>query len=79
MCEGSDALVIATEWEEFRALDLDRLKREMTTAGLIDLRNIYRPDEPLHFGFTYDGVGRSSTQGEDGRITEPPRASKYAP
>jgi UDPglucose 6-dehydrogenase len=61
--KGSDALVIATEWEEFRALDLDRLKREMTTPVLIDLRNIYRPEEPARFGFVYDSVGRPSTQG----------------
>jgi UDPglucose 6-dehydrogenase len=77
--EGSDALVIATEWEEFRALDLDRLKQQMTTAVLIDLRNIYRPEEPVRFGFVYDSVGRPFTPREEGHIAEPPRRSKYAP
>ena len=77
--KGADALVIATEWEEFRALDLDRLKRQMTTPVLIDLRNIYRPDEPARFGFVYDSVGRPSTQGEDGRVADAPTRSKYAP
>ena len=44
--QGADALVIVTEWEQFRALDLDRLKAAMTEQPVIvDLRNIYRPDE----------------------------------
>ena len=41
----SDALVIVTEWEKFRALDLARLKRTMANPVIIDLRNIYRPEE----------------------------------
>jgi UDPglucose 6-dehydrogenase len=57
---GCDAVVIATEWEEFRALDFERLKERMTNTVLIDLRNIYRPEEVARFGFTYDSVGRSS-------------------
>ena len=52
--EGADALVIVTEWEQFRALDLDRLKQEMAAPVVIDLRNIYRPDEMARHGFTYD-------------------------
>ena len=44
--EGADALVIVTEWEQFRALDLDRLKQVMAAKpAIVDLRNIYRPDE----------------------------------
>ena len=43
--EGADALVIITEWDQFRALDLDRVKEVMKTPALIDLRNIYRPDD----------------------------------
>ncbi|TXN41524.1 UDP-glucose/GDP-mannose dehydrogenase family protein [Methylobacterium sp. WL7] len=61
--EGADALVIVTEWNAFRALDLDRLRRIMAPAGsapvLIDLRNIYDPVTAERHGFTYRGVGRS--------------------
>ena len=55
---GADAVVIVTEWTQFRALDLDRLKREMTAPVLIDLRNIYRPSGMAEHGFTYESVGR---------------------
>lgn len=56
--EGADALVIVTEWEQFRALDLDRLKRVMARPVMIDLRNVYRPEEMARRGFIYDSVGR---------------------
>jgi UDPglucose 6-dehydrogenase len=56
--EGADALVIVTEWEQFRALDLDRLKEVMASPVLIDLRNIYLPDEMTKRGFVYDSIGR---------------------
>ena len=66
-CEGpyecadqSDALVIVTEWEQFRALDLDQLKRSMKAPVLVDLRNIYRPEEMRQRGFVYESVGRPS-------------------
>jgi UDPglucose 6-dehydrogenase len=55
---GADALLIITEWEQFRALDLPRLKELMTSPVLIDLRNIYRYDEIAHAGFEYHSVGR---------------------
>jgi UDPglucose 6-dehydrogenase len=58
--EGADAVVIVTEWNQFRALDLDRLKSIMTSPVLVDLRNIYRPDEVTAHGFTYAGIGRPS-------------------
>ncbi len=57
-CEGADALVIVTEWDAFRALDLDRIKRLLKSPVLIDLRNIYRPDDMRKRGFAYTGVGR---------------------
>src|SRR5882672_11980314 len=56
--EGADALVIATEWEQFRALDFDRLKRVMSSPVLVDLRNVYRTDDMLAKGFSYVSVGR---------------------
>jgi UDPglucose 6-dehydrogenase len=59
--EGADALVIVTEWVQFRALDLDRLKQAMKQAIVVDLRNIYRPEEMAAHGFTYDSVGRGAS------------------
>ncbi len=55
---GADALVIITEWNEFRALDLDRVKSLMRRALLIDLRNIYDPAEMVAAGFEYHCIGR---------------------
>jgi UDPglucose 6-dehydrogenase len=57
---NADALVIVTEWEEFRALDMIRLKREMAQPVIVDLRNVYRPDEMAENGFKYASVGRSA-------------------
>jgi UDPglucose 6-dehydrogenase len=57
---AADALVIVTEWAQFRALDLARLKREMAKPIIIDLRNIYRPDDMAQIGFTYESIGRRS-------------------
>jgi UDPglucose 6-dehydrogenase len=56
--QGASALVIVTEWEQFRALDFARLAKTMERPVLIDLRNIYRPDEVARHGFVYEGVGR---------------------
>ena len=58
--EGASALVIVTEWEEFRALDFDRLKAIMAQAVLVDLRNIYRAEEVTRHGFVYESVGRGA-------------------
>jgi len=57
--EGAHAVVIVTEWEQFRALDVDRLKAVMAAPVVIDLRNIYRPEEMVGRGFIYESVGRS--------------------
>src|SRR5450756_943074 len=56
--EGASALVIVTEWEQFRALDFARLKKVMERPVLVDLRNIYRPEEVARHGFVYESVGR---------------------
>jgi UDPglucose 6-dehydrogenase len=56
--EGASALVIVTEWEQFRALDFKRLKTVMALPVLVDLRNIYSPEEVARHGFAYEGVGR---------------------
>jgi UDPglucose 6-dehydrogenase len=56
---GASALVIVTEWEQFRALDFVRLKGVMERPVLVDLRNIYRADEMARHGFVYESVGRA--------------------
>jgi UDPglucose 6-dehydrogenase len=56
--EGADALVLLTEWNEFRALDLARVKRLLRHPVVIDLRNIYQPDEMIAAGLAYHSIGR---------------------
>ncbi len=56
--KGCDALVIATEWNEFRVLDVDRVKRLLRKPNIIDGRNIYEPEEMRSAGFNYIGIGR---------------------
>jgi UDPglucose 6-dehydrogenase len=60
--EGADALVIVTEWEQFRALDLGRIKKAMAGPVVVDLRNIYRADELTRLGFVYESVGRPGSK-----------------
>jgi UDPglucose 6-dehydrogenase len=56
---GADCAVIITEWDEFRALDLDRVKLLMRKPVMVDLRNVYKPEELRPRGFTYLSVGRT--------------------
>ena len=58
--EGADVLVIVTEWEQFRALDLDRLRNVMASPTIVDLRNVYHPEEMQRHGFAYACVGRAN-------------------
>jgi len=60
--EGADAVVIATEWEQFRALDLARLRSAMAQPIIVDLRNIYRPEEMKRSRFRYLAIGRRSSE-----------------
>jgi len=55
---GAHAAVIVTEWDQFRALDLDRIKLTMAKPVMVDLRNVYRPDEMRARGFLYSSIGR---------------------
>jgi UDPglucose 6-dehydrogenase len=57
--KGADALVLATEWNQFRNLDLDQLKEQMNHPIFIDLRNAYDPERITEKGFYYVSVGRS--------------------
>jgi UDPglucose 6-dehydrogenase len=57
--EGADALVLITEWDQFRALDLERVKTLLKTPVVVDLRNVYKPAEMVKHGFTYVSIGRA--------------------
>jgi UDPglucose 6-dehydrogenase len=63
-CDKADALVIVTEWDAFRALDLDRVKSALAAPVMIDLRNIYDPEDMARSGFVYTSVGRGPAQSE---------------
>ena len=56
--EGADAVIILTEWDEFRALDMVRVKKSLRSPNIIDLRNIYNPQSMQEYGFNYISVGR---------------------
>ena len=56
--KGADALIILTEWDEFRALDMIRVKKSLRSPNIIDLRNIYNPQSMEEYGFNYTSVGR---------------------
>jgi len=58
VARGADALVLATEWNQFRRLDLERIKELLKAPIFIDLRNVYDPDQMKRSGFNYCGVGR---------------------
>ena len=58
VCAGADALVIITEWNLFRMLDLARVKALLRSPAIVDLRNVYKPEPVRAAGFTYTGVGR---------------------
>jgi UDPglucose 6-dehydrogenase len=64
--EGADALVLVTEWNEFRALDLARVKNLLRSPIIIDLRNVYQPDEMAAAGFIYHSIGRNVAQPQAG-------------
>jgi UDPglucose 6-dehydrogenase len=61
VAKGADALVFLTEWNEFRNLDLKRLKKALARPIILDLRNIHEPERMIEFGFKYTGVGRGIT------------------
>ncbi len=57
--EGADVVVILTEWDQFRALDLDRVKQLVRQPVMVDLRNVYRPEDLRARGFKYASIGRA--------------------
>ncbi|MBP7963060.1 MAG: UDP-glucose/GDP-mannose dehydrogenase family protein [Caldilineaceae bacterium] len=64
LAEGADALIVVTEWNEFKNLDLLRIKLSMAQPVIVDGRNIYDPARMVEMGFTYRGVGRGYAGGE---------------
>jgi UDPglucose 6-dehydrogenase len=58
---GAHALVLVTEWEQFRALDFGRLKATMASAVFVDLKNVYQPADIAEAGFVYESVGRPNS------------------
>ncbi|ACB26572.1 UDP-glucose dehydrogenase family protein [Methylobacterium radiotolerans] len=76
--EGADVLVLVTEWDAFRALDLDRLRAVMQRPVLVDLRNVYRADDVRAHGFAYSSVGRPAAPGDEAEIPPAPHRADAA-
>jgi UDPglucose 6-dehydrogenase len=70
VAENADALVLVTEWNEFRSLDLERLRAAMRSPILVDLRNVYSHAEVAKHGFEYHSVGRPISDGDRSGLTE---------
>ncbi len=58
--KGADAVAVLTEWNEFRALDLEQARRQLRKPVMVDLRNVYDPQEMADAGFSYSSIGRPS-------------------
>jgi UDPglucose 6-dehydrogenase len=58
VCEKADLLIVVTEWNEFKQLDLEKIKKLMKTPVILDARNIYESKEVIKLGFIYQGIGR---------------------
>jgi UDPglucose 6-dehydrogenase len=70
--QDADAIVIVTEWEQFRALDVAKLKEVMRSAIMIDLRNVYRAEEIVKSGFVYSCIGKGDpNQSQEAIRSEP--------
>ena len=73
--EDSDAVVLVTEWPEFRELDLELLGRQMAQPILVDGRNLFDPAAARLAGFDYCGIGRSESLRANGKRGAAPRAA----
>jgi UDPglucose 6-dehydrogenase len=62
--DGAHAVVLLTEWDEFRALDLKRAKELLKAPVFVDLRNVYRPQTMTDAGFAYSSIGRGGAEGD---------------
>ena len=63
MAEGADVLVVITEWNEYRALNMKRIAESMKTKRLVDMRNIYKPKIMREIGFHYIPIGKPEVSG----------------
>ena len=70
LADGCDALMVLTEWNEFKQLDLERIRDAMRQPILFDGRNIYDPEKLAELGFHYRGVGRGYNSSREGGETE---------
>jgi UDPglucose 6-dehydrogenase len=77
--ENADATVIVTEWEQFRALDLARIRDLMACPVVVDLRNIYRADDMRNHGFAYTCVGQTPTFHPVSLYVSPAPSNSIAP
>jgi UDPglucose 6-dehydrogenase len=68
--EGADVLVIATEWNQFRSLDLERLRELVRSPAVVDLRNVYEPSKMRQAGFAYECVGRAAKDLPDSQASD---------
>jgi UDPglucose 6-dehydrogenase len=66
VAEGADALILVTEWNEFKQLDMGRIAKSMRQSILFDGRNVYDPDQMRALGFTYRGIGRGADSSSAG-------------
>jgi UDPglucose 6-dehydrogenase len=61
--DGADAMVLITEWDQFRAIDFDRVKKMLKSPVVVDLRNVYQPSDMAKRGFRYVSIGRPAAGG----------------
>jgi UDPglucose 6-dehydrogenase len=57
---GADLLVIVTEWNQFRSLDLEKIRAVLARPAVVDLRNVYQPEKMREYGFEYEAMGRAA-------------------
>jgi UDPglucose 6-dehydrogenase len=74
VADGVDALIIATEWNQFRKLELDRLHQLLRQPRIIDLRNLYEPEKMAAAGFEYVSLGRPEGRPAAGNVVSMPEA-----
>jgi UDPglucose 6-dehydrogenase len=79
VAEGADALVLVTEWDEFRALDLGRIARSMLGNILMDLRNVYDPKHAEQAGLRYFSIGRGDQCRRTLAVPASADAMQYSP
>jgi UDPglucose 6-dehydrogenase len=76
VAQGSDALVLVTEWDEFRNLDMRKLASLMVYPVIVDCRNLYDPEEMIQNGFIYEGIGRRGMILKDKEVAPPSNTRK---